>query len=219
MTTSMIDIAQYIEMELQPHQSNFACPVCLTPVEKKYEKTLIHEDGVYCENGCVVAPDEHEDCQKILYIYDATMILRKQYKTLAENPGIASKIPWYHISQRAPQHMEFDTGLEMHVGSLETVAYYRDTIDKWKNLKQDYYVYELAMKDVPVEKELLNDTNYWLPQHQALSDGVDGKPVYAYRYVNRWEAPGSISLIARRDIFEIVNVVKNSLPQETCVAL
>lgn len=208
---------QYLEMRLTPQQSNFACPVCHTPVHIKHEEEIINEHGVICENKCIIDPDKVEGNQDVFYIFEASVVLRPGYKNLAENPQIATEMSWYHISKRSPQQMEFDTGMEMHVGTLETVKRYRDQIRTWRNQVQDYYVYELKMVDVDIEPELLKDINYWLPQEQALYDGIDGRTVYAYRYVNRWEAPGTISLIARRDIFEIVNVTKNALPDKPLV--
>ena len=203
---------QYLEMRLAPEQSNFACPICHTPVHIKHEENIINEHGVTCMHNCVIVPDESVEHQRVFYINEASIVLRPGYEVLAKQPQHATSMHWYHISKRAPQQMEFDTGMEMHVGTLETVKYYRDQVARWKNQQQDYYVYELSMVDVDVEKELLQDENYWIAQQRALSNGINGHNVYAYAYINRWEAPGSISLIARRDVFQVVNITKNALP-------
>ena len=199
---------QYISMELEAGQSNFVCPVCFLPIGIEEESLLINEHSVECKNGCKIPFDEGEEKDDFC-IFDAQVVLRPGYKKLAMNPSIAPEMRWYHISSKKPSEMEFNSGRDMHVGSLETVKYYRDTVDHWRENVCDYYVYELRMKKVPIEKDLLCDKNYWDFQNDVLEKG----DVYGYAYVNRWEAPGSISILARRDIFEIVSVTNNELPE------
>lgn len=200
---------QYIEMELEAGQSNFVCPVCFLPIDIEDESRLINEYSVECKNGCMIPYDDGQEKDDFC-IFDACVVLRPGYKKLAENPAIAPEMHWYHISNNSPSEMEFNSRKDMHVGSLETVKYYRDTLDCWRNNVRDYYVYELRMKNVAIEKDLLCDKNYWELQNNAL----ENDNVYGYAYVNRWEAPGSISILARRDIFEIVNITENALPTE-----
>lgn len=95
--------------------------------------------------------------------------------------------------------MLFDGEINMHVGQPATVK----ALQELRYQDTPVYVYELRLNNnVRIYDEFVHDKSSWYAYEKRLANNE----VSAFVYVNRWEAPGSISLFVRNDALEIVGV-------------
>lgn len=197
----------FVVRQIGKNQSRFACPVCHTPAYKVYEDDLRLNALVKCfNNSC------HTNNEKTQFHFsNATTILRPGYYKIARNIEKMKRMDWYHISTLSPDKMEFDTGLDMHIGQIDTICAYHDVSKvRWRD---GFYLYRVRFApDKVLHNEIIRDENHWDDVNKILRNGCDtqGNTVDAYAYVNRWEAPGSISIVSRRDALELVDVEENA---------
>lgn len=198
--------ADYLIADITEHETYYACPVCNTPALKESQETLEWKGSVYCVDPECMRNGERTYFSSV----QARMIVRPGYEDLVEDPTTGEHIQWYHISHTSPDEMEFDSWLSMHIGQADTVKNYYDISFSHGD---DFYVYRLRFRDnVTVSPKLIDDFDDWEDVEISFENEA---PVDAYCYVNRLEAPGSISMITRRDVIEVVEVYEHGcLPEE-----
>lgn len=189
--------ADFIIKDIDDDKTYYACPVCDTPADKACESTMSWKNAVYCANQNCYTQGE-----KTSFSSDtARMIVRNQHNDLAVNPSDATDMAWYHISHIPPEEMEFDSWLSMHVGQAETIKdYYNVSFSH----DDDFYIYQLEFVDnTEFYPYIIDDCDDWEDVEISFENHC---PIDAYCYINRVEAPGSISVIARRDVLRISQV-------------
>jgi len=196
----------FVVRQVGKNQSRFACPVCHTPAYKEHELDVRMSVPVSCaNNNCYAGKNRTK-----FHFYNAATVLRPGYYKIARNMKKMQSMNWYHISCIPPDKMEFNTGLDMHIGQIDTIRAYHDVSSpRWEN---GFYLYCVRFAPGKVlHHEIIRDENHWDEVNKMLRNGFDeqGNAVDAYAYVNRWEALGSISIISRRDALEIVDVQEN----------
>ena len=113
------------------------------------------------------------------------------------NKKVVTKQTWFHSTfmedwATAIVSSENEGGLVVHLGTREA-AKERAT----DTLMDEYYLYEVTLNsDVVVSDSIMEDDNYWPDRMNEVQgdDHAEFQGVDAVRYVNRYEAPGSISL-------------------------
>lgn len=196
----------FVIRQIGKNQSRFACPVCHTPTYKDWEWDVRAHTPVRCFNDAC----RTENGEVQFHFFNAATVLRPGYYKIARNMEKMKRIDWYHISRLSPDKMEFDTGLDMHIGQIDTIRAYHDVSSpRWKD---GFYLYRVRFApDKVLHNEIIRDENHWNEVNEILRNGFDkqGNTVDAYAYVNRWEALGSISIVSRRDALELVDVQEN----------
>lgn len=203
MTTSMSigTPANFINKDIRAYETYRACPVCFTPVRKRKD----NPHGSYWAIPCVNPDCFHNGSKTWFNSMDACMIIRPEHRDITDNPLHAKNHTWYHISTLAPDEMEFHSNRPMHLGHAATVKAYYDSVpfahgEKFFN--GDFYVYQVRLKkDCVISDVILDDCDYWDDVELSLLDYVTPS---AHVYVNRIEAPGSLSIIAKRCALEVV---------------
>lgn len=105
-----------------------------------------------------------------------------------------SKTEWFHATDRAEWMNDLmDNPANkiplVHVGTRETAVTLM--MDKYKDIEAPTYLYKLTLaEDTRVHAEVFSDKNEW---PETISDKRPAGD--AYRYVNIWEATGSMSLL------------------------
>lgn len=187
--------------------THFACPTCNYPVSISTADTLLSNSDTVCDMCCTHSLDDdyyqcdNEDCScnNPYDIITTSIILRQEAYDIITNPETIVDNTWYHVTTVAPEDMLFDGTINMHVGQSATVQ----ALQELRYQDTPVYLYELRLKDdVHIHDEFVHDKSSWCTYDIRL----ENNEVSAFAYVNRWEAPGSISLFARNDALEVVNI-------------
>lgn len=182
-------------------ETHFACPDCNTPADMKMADELLCNSVTQCKNCCNCNHKEICLCSDIGFydIISSHVILREQAQQLVDNPKDILKTDWYHVTTVAPDNMVFNGEKCMHIGQPATVK----ALQELRYQDTPVYVYELRLNDnVRIYDEFVHDKSSWYTYEKRLAHNE----VSGFTYVNRWEAPGSISLFVRNDALEIVGV-------------
>lgn len=201
--------ANYDTKVLDTYYCNFACPVCKQPVIIDFENDILDAKPMFCDNGCVIPSGLGYDYE-YFNIHTALMYLSPQYVDLVENLEMFRYMSWYHISDTPPEYMDFASEKTMHIGGADTVCEYFLQHRNWIIGEQDFYIYKLHIKpEAIIYPTVIEDENDWDYAESAIAYLDDYNTI---AYLNRWESPGSISLILRRDMVELVEYQRNALP-------
>lgn len=204
--------AHFVNKAVYDYETFRACPVCQTPVRK----TKKYSNGCYWSMQCP-NPNCYQDGMRTFFdSRQACMVIRPEHRVLATQPENARDWYWYHISTCAPDEMEFESQLPMHLGHGATVkAYYNS--DPWNHGEKfangDFTVYKVFLKDDCVTSDIIiDDLDDWDDVSESFLD--DNNPT-AHVYVNRIEAPGSLSVIAKRCTIKVEEIYpRGILPDE-----
>ena len=187
--------------DIRAYETYYACPVCFTPVRKRNDNDHILFWSMLCSNL-----DCSQDGSSTWFNgRKAIMFIRPEHRDLANNPASAIEHAWYHISTLTPDEMEFHSNRPMHLGHAATVKAYYDSdpfVHGEKFANGDFYVYQVRLKnDCVISDVILDDFDYWDDVDLSF---LDYETPSAHVYVNRIEAPGSLSIIAKRCEIEVV---------------
>lgn len=112
----------------------------------------------------------------------------------------AAEYHWFHATLTDPERFSTtDPQIITHVGRPETCI---DYLSKTTGLRGTIWVHELALRPgTLIDPELAIDINNWSVEIQQILQGeVDG-----FAYVNRWEAPGTASLLVSCECLMLVD--------------
>lgn len=190
---------------------HFACPTCNNPVDVLTAKAIACNREIVCNTCCTHSLDDDYECDNDdcacnnpYDIVTAAVILRPHAKTLMDNPKSILDTTWYHVTDTPPEMMVFDGTYNMHVGQRETVQ----AMQEIKYQEESVYVYALRLKDnATIHGTFVDDKSSWCEYGERLTNNE----VSGFAYINRWEAPGSVSLFTRCDSVELVHVARTSV--------
>lgn len=194
-------IQPYILRDLSDAASHFACSRCKTMFAKTIENNHYENRHFICAR-----------CGFAQYSWRADLIMDNNYRHIDENVQAVKDMSWYHISELDEPCMEFESENTMHIGQLESL---RDLIRQrtaWNTGWEPFCVYELRIRqDADIYHTITADVNDWRNEEDDIFYGLaDG-----FVYVNRYEAPGSVSLIIKRNCVELVRAWDdNEFPSE-----
>ena len=166
--------------------STMRCMQCGTYITREQEDCIVR----------FLETDEREcfNCGTELYHDTVTVdILPSSERFLDSNRALNSI--WYHATERENwmdallADDRYGTYPRVHVGTKEAAT----AIIADQYVRRDGWIYLYTVKlasTAVIAKTIYEDENMW----PSRTDDIDG-PVNTYRYVNRYEATGSISLL------------------------
>jgi hypothetical protein len=119
---------------------------------------------------------------------------------------------WFHVTERADWAEGTKAeGIITHLGSREA-AHHRlaHIVSNGEAESEQFYVYEVRLKpQAPIAGGLLKDQGTMWPEDTTEIGMADSKYPYLQhggvaRYLNEYEGPGTVSLVADPDSYEIV---------------
>lgn len=168
--------------------SAYWCNKCDNHVSKKVEKTLLAEYVAECA-GCGGVLFADDVPVKILPRYqnmlNAREIGRLTWWHATQSPGWVESLVEYHDSDRLAPYV--------HVGSKESACALAEMSDRRPN--QVWYMNQIKLdvRRFKVSAKVFEDQNYWPEDHKDVEAFKDFSEIT--RYVNRYEIPGSVSLL------------------------
>lgn len=161
------------EAEKQKSRSAFRCPTCGRAPTRKHEIRLISSDAAECP------------CGEIYDATEATVLVGQNSEKFLDLLTTRESIWWHGTHQHDwPRKPIEDPDLYyVHIGTYHA-AYMRARQEKAAYLHKVVLYWPTKVSPI-----FLKDRGWW-PQKIEGFDLAD-----AYRYVNRWESPGSISLL------------------------
>lgn len=199
-------------MKTGEDSSVFACPSCFSVLSVEDAKTII--DGELHDELNVV---ECDACGDVFTAETMEVnVAPKSAKLL--DAGHAKDSEWFHISDSA-NWLNDVTGDEgfipyIHAGTLQSA------LDRYEAHKgKTAYLYKFRLADVTaIDSTIYDDRNAW-PEEVGfpctLTDERTGDGVDCLRYLNRWEDPGSISILLDPRLIVDISVVEYAgEPQE-----
>lgn len=128
---------------------------------------------------------------------------------------IAKDVFWFHATNRAnwmgdlledKDHADGSVQL-VHVGTLDAAR--SIMADKYARSSGLTYLYKVRLvPEAVIDEELYEDENFWPDRTNEVDDFAN-----AFRYVNRWEATGSISMLVDPEHL-IIDEATPLLPKE-----
>lgn len=182
--------------------THFCCPRCNTLADIKAADRIISNDDAHCTYCCDRSNSTSEsDCLANHYydILDANIVLREKAQEMMKNPSTIMDNLWYHVTDTPPEEMVFDGSFSMHVGQPETVK----ALQEIQYQEEKVYLYTFRLKEnTIIHKDFVDDYNNWYTYDTKIANNE----VSGFAYINRWEAPGSMSLLVRNDTVELIKV-------------
>lgn len=172
--------------------SVFACPSCFSILSAEDAKFII--DGELHDDLNVV---ECDDCGDVFTADTMEVNVAPDSERLLD-AGHAKASEWFHISDSA-NWLDEVTGDDdfvpyIHAGTLQSA------LDRYEAHKgKTAYLYKFNLADTTtIDSTIYDDRNAW-PEEVGfpctLTDERTGEAVDCLRYLNRWEDPGSISIL------------------------
>lgn len=147
------------------------------------------------------------DCGEEMYRYEMECAIRTQDAPILD-ARVAKATTWYHATTRTHWMKDLLSGKDIpwvHIGSLEA-ARDRARVGGTGEIVKDHFLYRLRLKpEATINPHIFRDENDW-PDHVGQTGlGWDSRMNYANanRYLNTFEAPGSISLLIDPRVLEI----------------
>lgn len=189
--------AIFATTEVEEPSSYFSCPRCSTVINESQVTDVLDEKKISCQG-----------CGEKFDILTASMLLRNEFIDLADNPKLALDMVWYHVSEKEPSEMDFESDREMHVGQMGSVNHYVSLHPRFDGKSR--YLYTLQFyPDVILYDKIIDDENNWIwTEHLFRGMSTSDLDVDGFVYLNRFEAPGSLSIVARRCAFDMISVVE-----------
>lgn len=198
--------ANFVVKNVLSTEAFYACLICETPAPKEASPDLKWMNSTYCAN-----PDCYRDNERMYYNSDqAKMVIRPEFHEIVANPQLALEMDWYHITRTPLSKMEFSSHKDIHIGGSATIHDYSKVSFAPVS---DYFVHRLRFnQNAVLNNAIIDDFDEWEDVVQSFHD--DANP-NVYLYVNRIEAPGSLSIIAKRCALEVVRTYPRGVfPEE-----
>lgn len=139
-------------------------------------------------------------CNEITLLEDAGVDVRFKDAHLLMDENVR-KASWFHVTTNDDWLEDMST-LEngtplLHIGSKEAAMDRLRDLMKWQNDGSTWYLYELKIKpEASISEGLFNDENDDCPSSEAAARKTNYDGTGVNRYLNTYEAPGTISLVA-----------------------
>jgi hypothetical protein len=190
--------------------SAFACLMCFEPLSKEDQVTL-------CD-GEADDPLNEVDCPSCGDIFDITGVEVRIHPdaTPLLSLDAVMETEWFHVSWSSDWHnslMKEEDIPFIHAGNKQSA------LDRYDGLYKGCiaYLYKFSIDpNVKLSGTVYDDLNEWPPLVSDASYFRGFENVDGIRYVNRWESPGSISLLVNPQF--LVNVTCEKLLIEENIA-
>lgn len=174
----------------------YVCPSCHVTVTQAQKKRLISGELVTCSCG-----EKFETESADLKVLPTSAPLMSE--------EFAKDAIWYHATVVPNWHEAVsEAGVYVHAGSR--AAALERAADKFfpygqKITDRTIYLWKLSINsDAVVASDILSDENQWPTWVTGCTQKHLGGDVQ--RYLNRWESPGSISVLADPRAFNVISV-------------
>ena len=180
------------------------CPNCEVEVSRKEWAATMTDYSVCAHCNTTFSPDECE-------------LRVESGSTPALDAETARDLTWFHGTAVEDWSQEIltvfdqeedgdeDNVLLVHIGTY-SAAMERIAADRPYSKGKPYYLYELRLTaEASVSDFIADDENNW-PDSLFEAESGEFAGVNAVRYLNRWETPGSISLLVAANVLEVVGV-------------
>lgn len=172
-------------------ESAFACSLCFAPLSKADQIDLCdgEADDMLNEVECPACGDYFDITGVEVRVHPDTSNLLDM-KTALE-------AEWYHVSWSANWHnsiLQEEDIPYVHAGNRQSA------VERYEGLYKGCKAYLYKFKIAPsanLTPTVFDDLNDW-PQTVSYPMGMpsqQGRTVDGFRYINRWESPGSVSLM------------------------
>lgn len=171
------------------------------------QEKLLNDYGVECSN-CGHKEDEME----------AGVTIHPRYFDLLKKANVTEKGErlWYHATTRDDWYdnlwnfaVRMDRFPLVHIGTKETALDRAKQMSKiWHGVGWLHTV--RILPTATVSNFVIEDMNYWPDEADELGRGEFKKFTSVTRYLNRYEEPGSISLLVDYRVIEVVDSTRLS---------
>ena len=181
--------------------SAMACPRCETFFSLDTEADAWQDNHNYtCEN-----------CGETNFIYDLIFSVREDSVKFLDDPEVTATT-WFHTSVHENWYEHIFSGFEgdeipaVHLGTEQAALDRVVALEYFNYDSAPMYLYEVKLKDgVDIAPVLSLDDNS-LPEYVTdLTGYKDYSATGVSRYLNAYESPGSISLLANPECFDVVS--------------
>lgn len=188
----------YILLDRTNNDSHYVCNQCDLILPIDLEQEISDGEDVYCPH-----------CGTVQSTLDAGLILDERYAFIHENVDAVKDMRWYHISEIDEEFMEFSSENTMHIGQLDSLRSLVRQRTVWNTGWELFYIYELKIyPHTVIGKNIIGDSNYW----EYVEDDMYYGHAQGYVYANRYESPGSVSVLIKRNCVEMVQCWENVFP-------
>lgn len=166
--------------------------------------------GIFCTNcGKYLSEEASEDvqatddskcnhCKKKIWLDVAGVDIRHSEKRYLTEAGVR-EASWFHATTNPDwlnDMSEKENRPFIHVGSRAAAMDRLRDIAKWQNDGSVWYLYEVKVEsDRPVSTGVFDDENDSCPSSVQAAKRTEYQETGVNRYLNRFEAPGTISLV------------------------
>ena len=172
-------------------ESGFRCSECDKPFSNSAAGLLLCYENVKCRH-----------CGELGDIDSASLEVREDFRDIEVDVNSAKKRRWTHATDRGEAWFKGlqEADVSLHMGAPEAAV--DRMLTKYNNVgDRTLYFYELELK----EEVALQPT---VEEDQANGDRVENHETPALVYLNRWEAPGTLSVEAHHSQVKVVAVHK-----------
>ena len=187
--------AMFIGSDADYSGSYFSCPGCGLRADEETQSRLLDKENITCRQ-----------CGRRFHILTATMSLQHEFEGMFHDPKSAVDRLWYHVSVKSLDEMDFTSDREMHVGQMGSIEQYVSEHPRFDG--EDTYLYTLQFRPgTLLYGKVIDDQDDWVwAEHLFRGMSEDALDVDGFVYLNRFEDPGSLSVVARRCVFDVLTV-------------
>lgn len=174
-------------------KSSFACPACSVHLDKAEERTLLRN---FCWN---TKKRPCKNCSEEFTFFEYSVVVESSSAPLLD-ASITQTVDWYHATNVEDwlYMVTVENGMDegeipyVHLGTYEA-AMDRARNEYLTNGTAEAFIVKVRLtQDAIVSPSFLDDKDQWAYMVDGKTQALIGD---AARYVNRWEHPGSISLL------------------------
>lgn len=176
-------------------ESVFRCSECDKPFSNSAAGLLLYYENVRCRH-----------CGELGDINSASLEVREDFRDIEVDVNNAKKRRWTHATGRGAAWFKGvqEADVSIHMGAPEAAV--DRMLTEYNNVgDRTVYFYELELK----EEVALQPT---IEEDQTNGDRVKNHENPALVYLNRWEAPGTLSVEAHHSQVKVVAVHKVNAP-------
>lgn len=185
-------------MNPQRHASVYACGECGTVLNKTDAHELELWETIECSCGATFALNKDEA--------DLTLMAQPASEKLIDT-DYAKRASWFHATD-VPNWQEAVSSAQIfvHVGTYEA-AMERAAVS-YSN-SGECYLWEVTLKpEAVLTDDVVEDNNIWPTNvNECIKDHFGGD---AQRYLNKYESPGSVSMLLDPSLLNVVEVTTMS---------
>lgn len=192
-------------MDPMKDESVFACPSCSVTLDKEEELRLREWDVSPCKCGHELSLEDEESA--LLVLPESAPLLEKEEVTQRS---------WFHATYNQNWLEEVsESAVYVHVGSRDSALERAATLYFKKNFRKpgQFFLWEVTVKqETVIADDVMRDDSDWYYKVTSCTEKHLGGD--AQRYLNKFESPGSISMLIDPRLIEVVKVTE--ILEEDC---